>query len=222
MAKYTTMIKTLVENKFPLALNDYPIYDECHRPILNEKILHHYYFREIGFETPALFNTYLRRKMHEIMPYYNQLYQSEKLVTEPLVNNDIKTVANAGVESGGSNDAKTVVQSTATGERKGETDNRTQASDTPQSKLEDIYSDEWVSSTSKAHSEDTQTSSTVGEAITNNHSVTGNTTISKYVNDVIGFSGRTQSEMLMEYRDTFVNIDMDIIAELDTLFMQIW
>ena len=69
---------------YPLALNNYPIFDEGHRAILNNKIIRHYYFREICCDSPERFNFYLETKMAEIMPYYNQLYKSELLEYNPL------------------------------------------------------------------------------------------------------------------------------------------
>lgn len=84
MAKYTIEIRSLVDKGYHFALDDYPIFDECHRQELNDKIIEHYYFREIGAETPDRFNFYLRRKMREIMPYYNQLYISEMIKFDPL------------------------------------------------------------------------------------------------------------------------------------------
>lgn len=69
---------------YPLALNNYPIFDEGHRAILNNKIIRHYYFREICCDSPERFNFYLETKMDEIMPYYNQLYKSELLEYNPL------------------------------------------------------------------------------------------------------------------------------------------
>lgn len=33
---------------------------------------------------------------------------------------------------------------------------------------------------------------------------------------------QTYSEMLKEFRDTFLNIDMDIIKDLEPLFMGLW
>ena len=85
MANYTIELRDLVEKyHFQLALNDYPIFDENYRPLLNRKIIEHFYFREIGMETPDRFNFYLRRKLNEIMPYYNKLYQSELLQFDPL------------------------------------------------------------------------------------------------------------------------------------------
>ena len=91
MAKYTIEIRSLVDRGFHFALDDYPIFDECHRKELNDKIIEHYYFREIGAETPDRFNFYLRRKMREIMPYYNQLYKSCLLEFNPFYNTDLTT-----------------------------------------------------------------------------------------------------------------------------------
>ena len=54
MAKYTTTIKTLIDNNFDFGLKDYPIFDEEYREHLNDMILKHYYMSEIGFETAAL------------------------------------------------------------------------------------------------------------------------------------------------------------------------
>ena len=84
MAKYTTELRTLIKNGFDIGLNDYPIFDEDYRPILNKKIVDHYYFSEIGFETAAMFKHYLNATMREIMPVYNKMYLSDNLITDPL------------------------------------------------------------------------------------------------------------------------------------------
>ena len=52
------------------------------------KILLHYYQREIGYETVGLWKLKLNQKLREILPYYNQLYESETLVYDPLKNVD--------------------------------------------------------------------------------------------------------------------------------------
>lgn len=78
MSFWTTTWKELENAKWDFNLREYPIFDETYRPILNKKIRDHYLFCEIGLETPALFTHFLNRKMSEIMPYYNQLYKSQK------------------------------------------------------------------------------------------------------------------------------------------------
>ena len=74
-----------------LGLDDYPIWTaegiqtgECvERTRINNKLIRHYYMREIGLETVGLFRWYLREGMHLIMPYYNQLYYSAYLIKDP-------------------------------------------------------------------------------------------------------------------------------------------
>lgn len=101
MAIYTTQLRSIVEqaqadahvgpDDFTVAyarlgLNDYPIFDESYRQPLNDKIIRHYYFQEIGAETVARFAWYVRMTMFEMMPFYNQLYNSLNLITDPLTN----------------------------------------------------------------------------------------------------------------------------------------
>jgi hypothetical protein len=85
LSKYTVELRTLIDSGFPIALNDYEIFDESYRERLNQKILDHYLFYEIGFETGERFNHELKRKMNEIMPLYNQMYESELLEINPLL-----------------------------------------------------------------------------------------------------------------------------------------
>ena len=101
MAIYTTLLRSIVEQAQTdahvgpddfspayarLGLDDYPIFDEAYRATLNDKIIRHYYFQEIGAETAARFAWYVRNTMHEMMPFYNQLYNSLNLITDPLTN----------------------------------------------------------------------------------------------------------------------------------------
>ena len=88
--KYTEVIYNLMNNPQtkPLldkALSTYPLYESTStnefipniiptREELNKKILNHYKYREIGFETVGRFLDELEIAMNEIMPYYNQLF----------------------------------------------------------------------------------------------------------------------------------------------------
>lgn len=86
MAKYTVTIYELMQSGWDFNLKNYPIWSEQYRQTLNKKILDHYMFREIGFETPQMFNFYINRTLNEIMPYYNQLYETTILDFDPLSN----------------------------------------------------------------------------------------------------------------------------------------
>ena len=71
---------------------DYPKWDSEYNEMLEEKILRTYYMREIGVETYGLFKLRLQVKLNDIMPYYNKLYESEKLKFDPLKEIYLSTV----------------------------------------------------------------------------------------------------------------------------------
>lgn len=77
---------------------DYPIFDEAYRPVLEKKILKHYYTREIAFETVGLWKLKLETRLNEIMPYYNQLYATTVYDFNPLYDVDYYTEGNASTE----------------------------------------------------------------------------------------------------------------------------
>lgn len=74
--------------------NQFPIYDENHRLELCFKIIKHYYTREIAAETFGLWQLWLNERMNEIMPYYNQLYESADIKYNPLYDVDYKRSGN--------------------------------------------------------------------------------------------------------------------------------
>ena len=67
---------------------DYPIYDRAYKPVLENKIINHFYFREIGAETVGQFKFMLARTMNEIMPTYNGLYKSADMSFNPFYDAD--------------------------------------------------------------------------------------------------------------------------------------
>ena len=77
-------------------------FDNDYRSILCSKILKHYYLREIGAEVVGIWKLWMNTKLEEIMPYYNQLYQSALLEFNPF--NDVNyTKRHDGTNSGSSN-----------------------------------------------------------------------------------------------------------------------
>lgn len=55
----------------------YPLYDGIDKQEFETNIIRHFYMREIGLETYALWKFYLQNKMLEIMPYYNKLFEEQ-------------------------------------------------------------------------------------------------------------------------------------------------
>ena len=86
MSEYTTELRFMLNNWDDKKLfGNYPIFSEEYRKTLNNNIKNHYFFEEIGFETPARFAFRLQAKMNLIMPYYNQLYNSQLAEIDPFL-----------------------------------------------------------------------------------------------------------------------------------------
>lgn len=226
MSKYTTELRFICESitgydksqglhktdeiitaASPLIFEDYPLFTEAHRLNLNKKIISHYYFREIGFETYALWKFKLNAKMKEIMPYYNQLYQSAALEFNPF--NDVDYTRTLHGETGEQ------YEDSGTRNDTGHSEGIAKYSDTPQGGLTGLRNDSYLTNATMTENDDTnaQTHSTEGTK-------DGTRDDLEHVNGKMGTT--PYSEMLQTYRDTFLNIDMMIIEELEPLFMQLW
>ena len=83
-------IDDIIEEAIPFIFSQrLNIYDNAEdRQELYRKILEHYWEYEICTYTPAEFIRRLNRKLREIMPYYNQLYATEKVKFDPLIDID--------------------------------------------------------------------------------------------------------------------------------------
>lgn len=68
----------------------YPIWKEDHRAELEKKIIEHYMFRQIGFETPGRFKFELNKKMREIMPYYVKIWKTTQYDYNPIENYNMR------------------------------------------------------------------------------------------------------------------------------------
>lgn len=93
-ARYTVYLKDLLEDNWAkvhinAVLGTYPLYQPekkndliPERAELNQKLLNHYKYREIGFETPGRFIDELGITMREIMPYYNERFKTIAYMAE--------------------------------------------------------------------------------------------------------------------------------------------
>lgn len=207
---------------------DFPIFDENYRLVLERKILKHYYTQEIGEETVGLWKLRLNTRLNEIMPFYNKMYESELLEFNPLYDADYYKEGN---RDGQRTDDETI-NSLGGSHRENIPKNSqwTLFSDTPQGGITGIANAEDPSVVSNAYltnathvitdatgsKDDTTTGQTTGRD-------TDITTTEQYLDHVWGkFPGRSYSKMLLEYRETFLNIDLRIINELQDLFMGLW
>lgn len=173
---------------------------------LASKIVDHYFMREIGYETPALFQHFAKIKMKEIMEYELPVVYSNSLEYDPLESvlfdiTETRKIKGTGESSSESN-------SNGTG--------LSVASDTPQTNInkQDILSGQYASQTNASES---------------NTGVTGNTsteseTQEEFTHHEQGNKGVLDSyqKMLVDYRKSLVAVDREIIEQLDELFMGIY
>lgn len=77
--------------------------------------------------------------------------------------------------------------------------------------------------TNRADSKQTDKSVTTNDNLDENRANTNEfTNTEQYLEHVYGFSNRDASELLLKYRKTFLNIDLQIIDELEELFLHLW
>ena len=246
MSKYTTELRFILETYaglvesvgydntnevitagLPKLFNfDFPIFDEAYREVLERKIVMHYYTREIGFETVGRWKLALETKLNEIMPYYNKLYRSELLDFNPLYTHNI-------TKTGSKTDNETTyehhnVNKGHTGS--GNSTNTTQGeqwnldNQTPQGGLDGVQNLEYLTSATKDTDNTTKTENHSDRYDNTDIGTKDGTAqnVGEYLETVVGYEGKDASEMLLKYRQTFLNIDMQIINELNSLFMCIY
>ena len=178
---------------------------------LAKKIVDHYFMREIGAETPALFRHYALITMEEIMESKLPLIYSAAIKYDPLINVDYtetfeRTIDGTSSYSGSS-------ESSSTNNGSGLNIN----SDTPQGQIdkESILNGTYASSTSAS---ETEASITDNTATTNEGASNTSENYSKTMKGNSGVSATAQ-KMIEQYRENIRAIDYEIIRELNDLFM---
>lgn len=161
---------------------------------LANKIINHFYMREIGLETPALFKLKLKAMMNEIMEEYLPVIYSTAIEYDPLVNVDY-TESYEGENSG---------------ESTSNSSGLTVSSDTPQGQI-----------SKEAILAGTYASSTTGNEIEDGATTSGTQAYTKHVKGNSGVSATAQ-RMIMQYRENIRTTTKDIIEKLEPLFMGIY
>lgn len=212
MAKYTIELRRLcdiytrdtVESWFKdYELSDYLTTNEIEvitdrgtwtKDKLAKMIVNHYFMREIGLETPALFIHYVKSTMNEIMESKLPLIYSASIEYDPLVNVDVTTTVSRRVDDAGNTNSSGL----------------TINSDTPQGEVTkaNILAGTYASSTQGGESTNSSTSQTLESSSTN---VKGNSGVSA-----------TAQKMIEQYRNNIRAINYEIIKELNSLFMGLY
>lgn len=223
MTKYTTNFRSLIEGGFVTReeienvfksynLADYLTADEIEvittrgtwtPDKLAKKIVDHYYLKDLGFETYAMFRHYAKIQMEEIMESKLPLIYSSAIKYDPLVNVDYTETFNRNLD----------VSSSATTNSSASGSGLVVNSDTPQGQISKstILGGAYASSTSASESTSSGNDSTNGSSNTDED----------YIKHIKGNSGvsATAQKMVELYRNNIRAIDLEIIKELNDLFM---
>ena len=234
MAKYTVQIKSIIESlgsNNVLALStldeqienarpkifdfEYPFYDPSSKADFETWILESILMDEINYETYGLWHLRLRTWMKTNMPYYNKLYESAKLITNPLKNHHLERNTE-GSESGNSS-------SNGTGTSNDRSSSNVLAwnmyADTPQGGINGLENSNYLTNATKDLNDTTTTSDT---STTSNNTATSSST-SKGKETVDGYSGIDENTLLLKYRQTIININAQFINDFKSkLTLKLW
>lgn len=254
MSKYTTQIRyiceslagythsegfdnvnSIIDRAAPIFFNfSFPIYQEAHKHELECKILLHYYFREIGFETVGQFKLRLCSTLRDIMPYYNQLYESAALEYNPLNDVHLTKEVYHYSQDGLLHGLKVTKQNYSHSETDNDTEQLTNAthtraySNTPQGTISGVENNTYltdyakdVDSVGKIHTDNDVNSNytdTTQNSGSDTRTINGNSTETTTGKT----ASKTYQELIKQYRENIINIDKMIIDELSDLFIKLW
>ena len=235
-AQYTEVLDNLLRNEdaktaIDSAMSDYPLYQTDpnlartygtaytipSRTELNNKILNHYRFQEIGQETFGRWLFELKTALHEIMPYYNQLFYSADQDFNPIYNVDYKKTIM------GSQNANSNTTSTGSDSSSNEEFTKTVHTKTPQDMLNisntGIDSVDYADDANwgKSSGSTSGTNTTTGNASSNGSTSSIETTKGN-------FGVVSAQDLILKYRETIINIEQQIINDprIKELFMLIF
>ncbi|MEE0930478.1 MAG: hypothetical protein UIM53_05715 [Acutalibacteraceae bacterium] len=233
----TVELREIVDSGVDIWDFDYPSYYEgTQRMEFEQKVIDHYYTRQIGQETVGRWLHMFRTRIREIMPYYIQLYKSQALmdsIEDPFGNVDITetfeqtTTGKSSSEGSGTTTDSSEGSGTTHSNQTDNVDKLHKLLVTPQGSVDNLegYLTEATTDkdkmTATLESSTTTTNSSEGTTATTNSSESEGTvkhTFTKKGNQGVN----TYAHDMKELRETFLNIDLQIINELKDLFLQVY
>ena len=181
---------------------------------LARKIIDHYFMREIGFETPALFKHYAKVTMQELMEEKLPLIYSSSIQYDPLVNVDYTETFERNMEGSAQNTGSSNSNSNSSSSSLGINNN------TPQQRItrQNLETGAYASNVSQGDN-----TSQVQDLTSTTNNGSSNTS-EEYTKKIKGNSGvsATAQKMVEQYRQNIIAIDKEIIEELNILFMGLY
>lgn len=233
----TVELHELVESGVNIWDFDYPsFYKGVEKTAFEQKVIDHYFFRQIGQETPARWLHMFRTRIREVMPYYVDLYKTVEQFREnenPFEAYNLEESFERLVQNTSQHDSEGGFNQTTSGTKtdashqnvdvKGEQKN----SDTPQGVIDNI--DNYLTSAVKNHDETVTaysgtsgTKDTMDSTSTNSDTTQGEQTEQYHITRKGNIGVQTFGEEMVKHRKAIINIDMMVIDELKDLFLGVY
>ena len=240
-SKLTLELREVLAGGVDIWAFDYPSYYKGAQKLeFEQKVIDHYYFRQIGQETVGRFLHMFRAKVREIMPYYIDMYKSVEIMhglENPFDNVDMVETfeqQTTDASSGSSNATQTgnalgTHSATSNDAKTGSEDKEHRFSNTPQGAIENLDSymteasrdgtktSETINSTASAETA-SKTSATSEGSSTSESSGTVKHTLHRKGNQGVN----TYAHDMIEFRKAIINVDEMVINELNCLFLGIY
>lgn len=187
---------------------DYDLSKNVSRETFEKNILNHYLMRRINFETLSLFKIMLENKLNEILPKYNVLF--DKLNEFDIFKANVHT-RDYSESRNETNTNTTELTSNLT--VKSDSNNETGFSDTPQSNIEDIKNNKYLTE----FTNNNNTSNSVNSGTTTNKG-NGTNTSGIEISETVTNSVDNEVDVLIRFQSDFNNVMTMIYKDLDCLF----
>ena len=177
---------------------------------LAKQIVDHYYMREIGFETPALFAHYAKVTMNEIMGSYLLKIYTQFLEYDPLSSVDYTEEYTREIEGNSEGSSNSNSKNSAEGFNINQ--------DTPQQKITKQILNSGI------YASETNQSETSSEIQDSTNTEASSKTIEKYTHSMKGDNGVivTNQYLVRQFRELATNFNLEIINDLNKLFMGLY
>lgn len=177
---------------------------------LAKQIVDHYFMREIGFETPALFAHYAKLTMNELMGSYLLKIYTQFLEYDPLSSVDYTEEYTREIEGSSEGSSNSNSKNSAEGFNIN--------NDTPQQRITKQNLDSGI------YASTTNQSETSSEIEDKTNTEASSKTIEKYTHSMKGDNGVivTNQYLVREFRELATNFNLEIINDLNKLFMGLY
>lgn len=203
LAQVTVELRHLLETDFELFDFDYEFVDPDFKKELEQAVIDHFYFHEIGQETPERFKQRFKSRWLRMIGRINELYKTTLLEYDILSNHSISETMDQLQTSDSTQDT--------TGNSTTHSDSNTKGSDYPQQPIAggDFLSNE---TQSQVDSEVNDTTSIVGSTKNENN----------YTRKTEGMTGSTYPDLIRKHRENILNIKAMVIEELKPCFILVY